>query len=125
MSKAMGHTTWFIPDCYWPEITTAGHYVSHESICVLNTGDADAQLSITLYFEDRAPMEGFGAVCGAQRTHHVRMDKLKDKEGAAVPMGVPYAAMVVSSAPIIVQYSRLDTTQPNEAMMSTIAHPLV
>ena len=34
-----------IPDCYYPEITTPGHYVSHEAICVLNTGSQDANLT--------------------------------------------------------------------------------
>ncbi len=124
MNKAHGTTSWFIPDCYWPEITTEGHYVSHEAICVLNTGDEDAQIKIVLYFEDREPMTDFYAECGARRTHHIRLDKLKDRAGQSVPMGVPYAAMVESNVPIVVQYSRLDTTQVNESLMSTIAHPL-
>ena len=117
-----GKRSWLVADCYWPEITTPGHYVSHEAICVLNTTDVDAQLAITLYFEDREPMTGFTAACGARRTHHVRMDKLVDAEGAHVPMGVPYAALVESNVPVICQYSRIDTTQVNETFGTTMMY---
>lgn len=112
--------TWFIPDCYWPEGGTDAPYVSHESICVLNTGETDAQLSFTLYFEDRPPMGGFTAVCAAQRAHHVRMDRQANGRGETIPRGVPYAVVVESSAPVYVQYSRCDTTQRDMAFMSVI-----
>jgi len=122
--NAYGKKTWMVPDCYWPEITTGGHYVSHEAICVMNTGDTDANIHITLLFEDREPMTEFYASCGARRTHHIRMDKLLDKNGKHVPLGVPYAAVVESDQPIIAQYSRIDTTQVNETLATTMAFPL-
>ncbi len=124
MNGIHGSKTWFVPDCYWPEITTEGHYVSHEAICVLNTQAQDAHIRLTLYFEDRDPIEGFAAQCPARRTHHVRLDRLTDARGEHIPMGVPYAVMVQSDVPVIVQYSRLDTTQVNESLMTTMAHPL-
>ena len=117
--EALGKTAWLIPDMYWPEITTPGHYVSHEAICVLNTGDTDANLTVTFYFEDREPIMHKGLSCPARRTRHMRMDKL-----AAVPMGVPYAALVESSVPVVVQYSRIDTTQSAETLATTIAYAL-
>ena len=116
-----GSCEWFIPDCYWPEITTPGHYVSHEAICVLNTGDADAEIALTLYFEDAEPLTGFAAVCPARRTHHIRLYKLLYASGRHVPMGVPYAIALISSVPVFAQYSRLDTTQANMTLMTTIA----
>ena len=122
--EAYGKKTWLVPDCYWPEITTGGHYISHEAICVLNTGDEDANIHITLMFEDREPMTEFYAVCGARRTHHIRLDLLLDKAGRHIPMGTPYAAVVESDRPIVAQYSRLDTTQANEALATTMAFPL-
>jgi len=115
-----GHTEWFIPDCYFPAGGTEEPYTSHESVCVLNTGGEDAALSFTLYFEDREPMEGFHAVCGARRTHHVRMDRQTSDRGEAIPRGVPYAIRMVSSVPVHVQYSRCDTTQANMAFMTAI-----
>lgn len=122
--KAYGKKTWMVPDCYWPEITTEGHYVSHEAICVMNTGDEDATIHLTLLFEDREPMHGYIATCGARRTHHIRMDKLLGEDGRHVPMGVPYAALVESNVPVVAQYSRIDTTQVNETLATTMAFPL-
>ena len=52
------------------------------------------------------------------------MDQLKDKEGNGVPIDVPYAMMVESDVEIIVQYSRMDTTQAEMALMTTMAYPL-
>ena len=112
--------TWFIPDCYWPASGADSPYVSHESICVLNTTGADAALQFTLYFEDREPMGGYTAVCGARRCHHVRMDRQVSAKGEAIPRGVPYAIAVTSSEPVFVQYSRCDTTQTDMAFMSVI-----
>ena len=116
-----GSKEWFVPDCYWPEVTTAGHYVSHEAICVLNTTDEDAVIRLTLYFEDAEPLTGFTAKCGARRTHHIRLDKLLDNSGIHIPMGKPYAIALESSVPVFAQYSRLDTTQANMSLMTTIA----
>ena len=118
----IGKRVWLAPDCFWPEITTPGHYVSHEAICVLNTGDSDAEISITLYFEDREPMSGFKAVVGARRTNHIRMDKLTNADGEGVPMGVPYSALVESNVDVICQYTRVDTTQVNESVATTMMY---
>jgi hypothetical protein len=123
MSKAEGSKTWFVPDAYYP-VYSNGVFPSHEAICVLNTGKEDANIEITLYFEDRDAMEGFKAVCQAQRTNHIRMDKLKNVDGNGVPQGVPYAMMVRSDVDVIVQYSRMDTTQAEMALMSVIAYPV-
>lgn len=123
MSGKFGSKVWFIPDGFYPS-TSSGKQISHEAICVLNPNNKDANISITLYFEDREKMPGFYAFCGAERTNHIRMDSLQDKDGNSVPMGVPYAMMVESDVEIIVQYSRMDTTQAEMALMTTIAYPL-
>ena len=124
MDKKYGSKVWFIPDGYYPPVSNGTVYNSHEAICVLNTGKVNANIKITLYFEDRDKMDGFKAVCNAERTNHIRMDKLRDADGNGVPMGVPYAMMVESDADIVVQYSRLDTTQAEMALMTTMAFPL-
>jgi hypothetical protein len=119
-----GAKTWYIPDAYYPEGGTAGPYVSHEAVCALNTGGQDAHIRLTLYFEDREPMSGFEAVCTAGRTHHIRLDKLKDTDGKGIPRGVPYAIVAESDCDVVVQYSRLDTTQAEMALMTVMAYPL-
>lgn len=123
-SNPKGACTWLIPDCYYPEISSPGHYVSHEAICVLNTGSEDAHLRLTVYFEDNEPMEQFTASCQARRTNHIRLDQIRDVSGSGIPQGVPYAVMVESDAPVVIQYSRLDTTQAEMSLMTTMAHPI-
>ncbi len=118
-----GKKIWLIGDGYWDSHSN-GLYPSHESVCVLNTSNKDAVIRFTLFFEDRDKMEGFTALCAAGRTHHIRMDKLKDKNGNAVPMDVPYAMLVESDTPVVVQYSRLMTGQPELTMATTIAYPV-
>ena len=109
----------YIPDCYWPE-TDNGSYVSHEAICALNTNTAPATLKLTLYFEDRPKMGGFLVEIPAERTLHIRLDKLKNADGESIPRGVPYAVMIEADQELSLQYSRLDTTQPELALMTTM-----
>ena len=122
--EPIGKTTWLIPDMYWPEITSEGHYVSHESVCVLNTSTRECTVEFVLYFEDNAPLSGFSAVCRAERTLHIRMDKLLDKNGSYIRRGVPYAAVVKATVPVVIQYTRVDTTQSENALMTTMAYPV-
>lgn len=46
----VGKCEWFIPDAFYPEKDN-GDYVSHEAVCVLNTGKTEARIDFTLYFE--------------------------------------------------------------------------
>lgn len=117
-----GRKVWLVPDAYYPENASDGPYVSHEAICVLNTGDDDAQISITLYFEDQDPVGGFNAVCMARRTNHIRLDKIRNKDGLGIPLAKPYAILLESSRDVVCQYSRLDTTQIQMSLMTTIAY---
>lgn len=109
----------YIPDCYWPE-TTPGSYVSHEAICVLNAGSKDLEVCLTLYFEDREKMGPFVIPLPAERTRHIRMDKLLDGEGSHIPCETPYAVVVECEDEIAVQYTRVDTTQDNLALMTAM-----
>ena len=52
------------------------------------------------------------------------MDKLLTAAGEHIPMGAPYAALVESNVPIVAQYSRIDTTQVNETLATTMAFPI-
>ena len=110
---------WFIPDAYYPS-SKNGAYVSHEAVCFLNPGKQDAQVSLTLYFENRDKMEGFSALVPAERTVHLRRDKLTSASGQGVPMDTPYAMMIESEQPLHVQYTRVDTTQAELAIATTI-----
>ena len=124
--KAYGKTTWMIPDTYLQKKENSRSSDpadrSHEAICVLNTSDNDAHIALTLFFEDREPNTAFTSFCGARRTHHIRLDKIRDKDGNGIPEAVPYAILIESDTPIVVQYSRLDTSAAEMALMTTIAY---
>ncbi|MFA9458674.1 sensory rhodopsin transducer [Halalkalibacter sp. AB-rgal2] len=117
-----GEKIWYIPDGYIPPEST-NELLSHESICVLNCQERKAQLAITIYFEDRPPLEQIAYEVPAKRTKHIRTSELS-LDGEKIPVGVPYAIEIESDEPIIVQYSRLDSTQPELALMSTMAYAL-
>jgi hypothetical protein len=122
MFQARGEKNWYIPDGFIPPDST-GALTSHESICVLNCSSEEALIRITIYFEDREPIEDILVVVQGRRTKHIRTSSLM-KEGASIPIGVPYAIEVQSDIPIIVQYSRLDSTQAENTLMSTMAFPM-
>jgi hypothetical protein len=121
-NTAKGHTLWMIPDGYIPPLSS-GELESHESICVLNTGDQTATVFVTVYFEDRDPIERIEVAVPGRRTKHIRTGCLS-KNGESIPKGVPYAMEVESDVPIIVQYSRLDATQAENSLMTTIGYPV-
>jgi hypothetical protein len=112
---------YYIPDAYWHSKSN-GLFPSHESVCVLNVAAEPAHISMTLYFEDREKMEGFSQIILPERTMHIRMDKQKSSKGQSVPMDVPYAIELISDLPLIVQYTRMDTSQPEMAIMTTMVH---
>ncbi len=117
----LGKTTWLIPDGYMSD-TTQGEFVSHEAVCVLNLSGKIAHITLTLYFEDAEPLRGFHATCEHERTNHIRLDKQVNDEGKTIPRCKPYAILVESDQPIVVQCSRLDVSQPEYALMTTIAY---
>lgn len=116
-----GKKVWMIADGYMSN-TEKGNLVSHEAICVLNLSGEDAHIDITLYFENDEPMKGLHAVCKNERTNHIRLDKIVADDGRKIPKDTPYAVLVESDQPVVVQASRLDVSQPEYALMTTIAY---
>ena len=117
----MGKKIWLIPDCYYPEESTEGPYVSHEALCVLNVSDCDARLSLTAFYEDAEPDGNFSALCEARRTRNIRLDRLCDSAGKGIEKGRPYALLVESDVAVVCQYSRVDTTQERLGVATTMA----
>jgi len=117
-----GSKVWMLGDGYYPADSVG--MKSHESVCALNTTAQPAQLKLTLYFEDCAPMTGFAYTVAAQRCAHIRMDALKNDAGEGVPTDVPYAILLESDTPVAVQYSRMDTRQAEMALMTTMGYAL-
>lgn len=116
-----GKTSWLIPDGFMSD-TERGGFVSHEAVCVLNLSGESATVKLTVFFEDCEPLRGFTAICEHERTNHIRLDKIKNSEGISIPKNKPYAVLVESDKPVVVQASRLDVSQPEYSLMTTIAY---
>lgn len=119
MSPTPGKTEWYIPDAYLPSCGIGEKWEGHESVCVLNPSDVDASLTFTLYFEDREPIVIANLPLKAKSDRHIGMHKPGQLNGTEVPRDVPYGIVVSSNTPVIVQYSRLDVTQPSFTLMTT------
>ncbi len=92
---------------------------SHETACLLNACDADAHVEIRVYFADREPVGPYRILLPARRTRHVRFNELRDP--MPIPRGTDFASVLVSDVPIVVQHTRLDSRQPANALLSTVA----
>ena len=123
-AEGLGATVWVIPEGYIPEHSTGPEpeMTSHETACVLNTGDRDAAVEITVYFTDREPAGPYRAVVPARRTRHLRFNELEDPE--PIPLGTDYASVFVADHPVVVQHTRLDSRQAENALLSTMAFPV-
>jgi hypothetical protein len=121
MAAPIGRRVWAIAEGYIPGGSTGGGraFESHETACLLNPGDADAEVAITLYFSDREPVGPYRLTVPARRTRHVRFNDLEDP--APVPRDTDYASIIEASVPIVVQHTRLDSRQAALALLSTVA----
>ena len=123
MNKSAGHKRWVIADGYIPPASTGSSrpLVSHDAICILNSGGQDAHIEITIFFADREPAGPYRINVEALRTRHIRFNEFTEPE--PVPHDTDYASVIESDVPIVVQHTRLDSRQPALALMSTIAYP--
>jgi|SRR5580698_2737063 hypothetical protein len=117
----VGHKRWAIGEGYIPK-TSHGpepEMTSHESVCVLNTSDEEAHVQIWIFFSDREPVGPYEVSIAARRTKHIRFNDLTDP--APIPRGTDYASLIESDVPIVVQHTRLDSRQAENALISTLA----
>ena len=121
MPDSIGKRRWAIAEGYIPTWSNGPEpeLTSHETACMLNTGDQDAHVEITIYFSDREPVGPYKVTVPARRTRHVRFNDLADPE--PIPKGTDYASRIVSDVPIVVQHTRLDSRQAENALITTIA----
>lgn len=121
MSTAIGRNRWAIAEGWIPPYSHGPEpqMTSHETACLLNAGDKDAHVRITVYFSDRDPAGPYDITVPARRTRHVRFNDLKEPE--PIPRGTDYASVIESDEPIVVQHTRLDSRQAENALITTIA----
>ena len=124
MNSAIGHKIWAIPEGYIPgqSIGPDPEMTSHETVCILNTGDQDANIEITIYFADKDPVGPYRIKVPAKRTKHLRFNDLDNPR--EIPKDTDYASVISSDVPVVVQHSRLDSRQAENALLTTMAFPV-
>ena len=119
--NAIGKTRWAIPEGYIPSqsVSQERTLLSHETACILNAGDRDARIKLTVFFANREPV-AYAVTVHARRTLHLRFNDLRDPE--PIPLDTDYASLFESDVPIVVQHTRLDSRRAEISLLSTIAY---
>jgi hypothetical protein len=120
--KTMGAKRWAIAEGYIPPYSHGPEpqFTSHETVCILNTGDTEAAVEITIFYSDREPVGPYRLKIPPRRTRHVRFNNLTDPE--PIPTDTDFASVIESDVPVVVQHTRLDSRQSENALLSTIAY---
>jgi hypothetical protein len=121
--KAIGAKVWAIPGGHVPRLSSGEEprNTSRDELCVLNAGSTDAQLQLTIYYTDHDPVGPYPLLVPAQRVRHVRFNDLIDPQ--ALPLDTPYAVLLTADHPVVVQFTRHDTSQAANAIATTLAFP--
>ena len=122
MTASLGRLRWAIAEGYIPGQSTGPEpqFTSHETACLLNVSDEEAHVEITVFFSDRDPAGPYRVTVLPRRTLHQRFNELEDPE--QIPRDTDYASVIESDVPIVVQHTRLDSRQAENALLSTIAY---
>jgi hypothetical protein len=119
-----GKKNWYIVDGWIPakqEQKQSG-YEGHEALIILNCNDKDAACFLDFYFEDKAPIEGIKVTVPAKRVKCFRMDKPEEIGGVELGRLYQYSLRVRCQLDIVVQFGRMDVTQPNCAYIGLMGY---
>jgi hypothetical protein len=120
--KPIGEQRWAIAEGYIPGWSRGPkpEMVSHETVCILNAGDRDAHVQITVFLTDKEPLGPYELTVPARRSKHIRFNDLNSPQ--RIPQDTDFASVIEADVPIVVQHTRLDSRQEANALLSTIAY---
>lgn len=102
----LGKKTWVFADGDLPPQGDT-EPLGHEAMMIVNNADQDADITITLLFEDKEPKEGIKIKVPAKRVNCFRMDFPIGEEQYLIPKG-QFAVILNSNIPVVAVYGRLD-----------------
>jgi hypothetical protein len=113
---------WVIPGGRIPLITTGiePEFTSRDRLSFLNTSMGDADLKISVLYEDREPAGPYEITVNARRMRAVRTNDFINPE--ALCLDVPYSLVIEAPEGVIVQFTRQDTSQERLALAGGIAY---
>lgn len=89
---------------------------------ILNTNEKDAHVSISIYFEDKDPVENIPMLIPAKRIRAFRSSDSDLLGGYCLRIGEQYSMSFKSDIGVIVQYGRMDIQQANLAYMALMGY---
>ncbi|MGM0365530.1 MAG: sensory rhodopsin transducer [Actinomycetota bacterium] len=125
MNNANGCKVWYVADGWIPlkKPEKDPGYVGHESLMILNYNDTKAKIYLDIFFEDKDPIENIELEVLPKRIKCFRMDMPEDIGGAKLNRLEQYGLRIRSSIGVVIQFGRMDITQPNLAYMGYPAFP--
>ena len=114
----MGKKNWVFCDGYLPPHGDNPDFEGHEALMMTNLGDTEANIELTLIFEDKDPVRGIKVRLGGMRTVCVRLDHPLGESGYKLQQAEQYTVWVQSDVPICACFGRLDVRQTNMAYYS-------
>ncbi|RPE76910.1 sensory rhodopsin transducer [Vulcaniibacterium tengchongense] len=88
-------------------------FTSRDEFALLNTGDALANVRLTVLYARREPVGPYRVGVAPRRLRRLRVNDLIFPE--AVRLGEPYALLFESDRPVVVQCARQDTRRRENA----------
>jgi hypothetical protein len=92
-----------------------------ETAFVLNAGDRDASLRVTVYLADGPPETTSAVTVPARRVRRVHLDRLVAPSRGL--RGTSYGVVLASDCPVVVQHLRIDRRQAENSLTSSFGHP--
>ena len=120
-----GSRFWYVADGWLPlrDRSEKTGFEGHEAIMILNCDDQDARILMDIFFEDREPVVDILLKVPARRVKCFRMDHPDEIGGLEIRRLEQYAMRFRSDRDVIVQYGRMDVSQPNLAYIGMMAYP--
>lgn len=94
-------------------------FSSRDELCLLNTSSRPAKIFIMVYHEAKPPTGPYKIELKEKCVRHVRFNDLVDP--LPISLDTDFAVVVTADIPIVVQFTRMDTSQKMMAGFSIIA----
>lgn len=118
-----GRAVWAVPGAHIPLGSTGPEpqMTSRDQLALLNPGVRDAAVELTVHSAEEEPLGPFRCTVPAERLRVVRLNDLIDP--CALLLDTPYAVTITTDVPVVVQFTRCDTRDPNLAITGGLAFP--
>lgn len=119
MSGAPGRLQWAVACGGAPSAGTGPQpaFTSHDRVNILNAGGELANVRMTVLYAGRDEVGEYRIGVAARRLRSIRINDLIFPE--AVRLDEPYGLLIRSDRPVVVQFTRQDTRQRENAGMIT------